>query len=93
MVGIHIKPCYLMQIGTAQNEQNNKPWTTPLVPGDQISDIIWRGSIYLGVLYLIHAWTIHKYVVEMSKKCLNRVGRLGLKCIFILGISLENHSV
>ena len=26
---------------TAQNEQNNKPWT---VPGDQISDIIWRGS-------------------------------------------------
>ena len=30
--------------GTAQNEQNNKPWTAPLVPGDQISDIIWRGS-------------------------------------------------
>ena len=30
--------------GTAQNEQNDKPWTAPLVPGDQISDIIWRGS-------------------------------------------------
>ena len=30
--------------GTAQNEQNNKPRTAPLVPGDQISDIIWRGS-------------------------------------------------
>ena len=31
--------------GTAQNEQNNKPWT--LVPGDQISAIIRRGFKYL----------------------------------------------
>ena len=52
--------------GTAQNEQNNKPWTAPLVPGDQINDIIWRGSKCLGVLYLIHIWTTPKYVVEMS---------------------------
>ena len=36
--------------GTAQNEQNNKPRTAP----DQISDIIWRGSKCLGVLYLVH---------------------------------------
>ena len=27
--------------GTAQNEQNNKPRTTHLVPGDQIKDIVW----------------------------------------------------
>ena len=54
--------------GTAQNEQNNKPWTAPLVPGDQISDIIWRGSICLGVLYLIHAWTTHKHVVRIRSR-------------------------
>ena len=48
---------------TAKNEQNNKPWTVPLVPGDWISDIIWRGSICLGVLYLIH-----KYVVKISSQ-------------------------
>ena len=48
--------------GTAQNEPNNKPIarTTPLVPGDQISDIIWRGSKLLGALYVSHAWTTHK---------------------------------
>ena len=51
--------------GTAQNEQNNKPWTATLVPRDQISDIIWRGSLCLGVLYLIHAWTAHKCVVKL----------------------------
>ena len=56
--------------GTAQNEQNNKPWAAPLVPRDQISDIIWRtqGSKCLGVLNLIHAWTTPKYVVEMSSR-------------------------
>ena len=41
--------------GTAQNEQNNKPRMAPLVPGDRINDIIWRGSKCLGVLYLVHA--------------------------------------
>ena len=41
--------------GTAQNEQNKKPWTAPLVQGDQISDIIWRGSKCLGILILTHA--------------------------------------
>ena len=49
--------------GTAQNEQNNKPWVATLVPGDQISDIIWRGS-----KCLIHAWTTHMYVAEMSSR-------------------------
>ena len=38
------------------------------IPGDQISDITWRGSICLGVLYLIHALTTHTYVVEMSSR-------------------------
>ena len=41
--------------GTAQNEQNNKPRTAPLVPGDRINDIIWRGSKCLGVLFSVHA--------------------------------------
>ena len=54
--------------GTAQNEQNNKPWMFPLVPGDQISDIIWRGSICLGVRYLIHAWTTYKCSVKISSQ-------------------------
>ena len=54
--------------GTAQNEHNNKPRTGALVPGDQISDIIWRGSKCLGVLYLIRAWTTHKYVVRISSQ-------------------------
>ena len=38
----------------------------PLVPGDQISDIIWRSSKCLDIIYLILAWTTHKYVVKMS---------------------------
>ena len=54
--------------GTAQNEQNNNPWTAPLVPVDQISDMTWRGSICLGVLYLIPAWTTHRYVVTISSQ-------------------------
>ena len=65
--------------GTAQNEQNNKPWTAtppppPLVQGDQISDIIWWGGggggsiICVGVFDLIHAWTTHKYVVKISSQ-------------------------
>ena len=29
--------------GTAQTEQNNKPMNTPLVPEDQINDIMWKG--------------------------------------------------
>ena len=41
--------------GTAQNEQNNKPWKATLVPGDQISDIIWRGSKCFGILFMGHA--------------------------------------
>ena len=39
-----------------------------LVTGDQISDIIWRGSKCLGFLYFIHAWTTHTYVAEMSSQ-------------------------
>ena len=41
--------------GTVHNEQNNKPKTAPLVPGDQISDIIWRGSKCLGILCMGYA--------------------------------------
>ena len=41
--------------GTAHNEQNNKPWMATLVPGGQISDIIWRGSKCLGIRCMGHA--------------------------------------
>ena len=55
--------------GTAQNEQNNKPWTAPLVLGVQISDIIWRGSKWLGALYVSHAWTTHKDLLKPGVIC------------------------
>ena len=40
---------------TAQNEHNNKPGTAPLVLGDRINDITWRGSKCLCVLQMSHA--------------------------------------
>ena len=40
---------------TAQNEHNDKPGTAPLVPGDRINDIPWRGSTCLCVLQMSNA--------------------------------------
>ena len=41
--------------GPAQNEHNNKLRTAPLVPGDRINDITWRGSKCLCILQMSNA--------------------------------------